>query len=1259
MATSLDEFKIKLPEAWKSEIWTTLEEFKNNSIVENVNDSSTINADIFNKKLEEIKILFNSNSLLKTYYWVASWINFSKLSNENRKEISILFDNLLSSNKLSYRLKLVWKLQDIISKYRVWSNIVSRETRDNILSSRIEKLIEEAKDIKDKFIWSLNEQVEKQWNWKISLDLWDSIVDFSSKEDALKYIKKLEKEIDSNDNSFLWSLFVGSLDLISQPLQWPLEYFDTFKSHKIVPFYNSKGLLEDWEAIWNDAIMLLLSVMALNYWETIYRRYAVDVFAKMGKNEHPFFREKIKDKNWNYKKETYKTRNKKWEEIEKTRYETRKKRLIIPDYSIQWSYFDDDANLRNKYRLRVSILDQLQEQLELQTWKDKEIFRQRLEKVKSLLNVNTKSFELEAFALKKWLWNPRKLYWALRNGVIPFWQDLAQKAWTKFNLKESWVLDKYNEWYKLIFEDWKVELVDDKMKISVDSDKWYKTTYKAIIEYIDNLPLWKKEKKERIDRINNFVDSLKNIPKTDDYIKNKLYNIAVKWELNKSEVLSEIDKKLKQYVPEDNKLETKDWKEWFFDLPKEAKEEIFDKLSKVHGNNWPAILTKWHAWLIKLRYFVDKWFINLNETELNTLINEIEKWNIEFNRLYEWMKWKFKFIWDLSWKLFLKILKWDPIEFTEMKKSFDKIDEADWEKFIKEWESILKSKGEVSSIIRSWAWKNLFSLINLDKSRFNENFEPIFEEIYNSIKEKIDSWNSNYTKEKLELDLVKIYKGYLPNFVILDIFDWRNNYKIDSVDLSWLDLEKKEVKEFLEKVEKWKWHWTIEELRISIAKLIRWIDVDWKDFNENVSEVIKDINTQWAELEKASFRNSAFGIPFKDWKIEKVSFENTEYRLAELLHKLHWDNLNDSGFNKLFEYLLDKNWDYTWKDFFTRLTHSLSLPTDLISITENTSRNNLLNNLWERIDLLLNARINNLKTKTSIEQERIIKELYRLLWISETSKESELIKVLKQEKVWWNIWLILDEINTYERWKEKSKILENEEQIKQERIEKTKKALNSYINNLENKNLSLEWLSNIYNNFSSIVDNPRDLLRWDSNYEDLIKEFEDKYEKKFNELNNTKKSKKKKVKKSKNDKTKYNPLDSLFKSPEKVRKQELIKLATQKDSSEFGKILEETMERLELKALLDPKFKIPEDGIDAIIEYETNFEKYNEWLLKDFANKINVEWINYEAVELALKNSSEKWEMTEKINKTWKTEFIDLWKEFKDSKFAKEFKKIK
>ncbi len=143
----------------------------------------------------------------------------------------------------------------------------------------------------------------------------------------------------------------------------------------------------------------------------------------------------------------------------------------------------------------------------------------------------------------------------------------------------------------------------------------------------------------------------------------------------------------------------------------------------------------------------------------------------------------------------------------------------------------------------------------------------------------------------------------------------------------------------------------------------------------------------------------------------------------------------------------------------------------------------------------------------------------------------------------------------------------------------------------------------------------------------------------------------------KRESTKYQEKESSFEQ----RNAEIIELATN-NQTEYTKLVQKTTEKLELRVILDwgKASEVSFTWVDNILEVEWNY-KYNEWLLKDFADKINVEWIDYKAVELALENSSEKGKMTRRINEAWKTELKEFWKRAKKlwKEFFKEVKKGK
>lgn len=944
-------------------------------------------------------------------------------------------------------------------------------------------------------------QIESQKEWQVVLNIWNwETIEFSSKKEAFEYINALKKEAEvvfrdgfRNALGMAWwgVLYILStwFDILTKPYQW---WWWFIKDSIIDDDFNRNATGIEWaiDIIWST----LAAIMILNYSETLWRRIVIDTLAKQGRKY--FWTEIIRDADWRIIMEDIQRgtrtikRPKKWW-----------RRILIPDYwtkrenNPQFMPTAEEAWLYNEYLQRISIIEQLEEQYRNIPDKDKLLFKKRLEKIKTLLNVNTKSFYLEAYALKNGLWNPRKYWWSLRSWVLSFklygnvfpWfsRDLSQEAATEFNTNKWELIRNLNEWLWFVFKSatvkinqyWNIEWVDWNTEVSDNIQK----IQNAILV---NDKISEEEKQKRIKRINDFINELKIRPRWEQFIKEKLYNIAEKGELSKSQAKAIVEDALKYYKPSPFN-QSSDIFDNIKNIPSYLKEQIIDKASKILWDKAPTVLTKWQATLIKLQMFIESDLWQWNETQLNDLINDIESWKIEFNRLYPGMWWKISATIDFAKWLWLYFLNWTPIELSQTKRFRDSVLESDIQDLLKKWENLQKARDLMTWNNGSNLIRNLENIFNLDSRRFPPDIEYSFEEILKIMKERFDNYQLYYTEEQLKIEIAKMNLKYIPKFAIIDIVKWKNNYWIN-IDLNWLKLENKNVKQFIELVEKWEWNWTIEELKDVIKRLKNGETINKKELNINTERVLRYIQKKWLELEKNSFRREKFGIPFVWDKLDTDTINANEVKLAELFHNFSWNNF-ENKINDLYESVNDKNIDYQSQEFFSELKNKLSLPDDIFIIDEDTTREIFRKEIANKIEKDIKELLKDINNKNTPFDERIekMKQLKEKLWISIWDKES--IFIISLRNAWINTWLIIDEISRFEA-----------DEIKLWEIATQKNELISRINDVDSiDNLAeLKKHKEAFNKY--ISDNWID--RMSDEYKDLIKDFYDKYNAKESSL---------------------------------------------------------------------------------------------------------------------------------------------------------------
>ncbi len=875
--------------------------------------------------------------------WTQAWTQSQKWGNWKNEKNDGRIDNL---KELKLKGLIKWAdniqkmVQNINEAIESW-NFTPEEIK--VLKSAIENLENLDKvilpKIDDDLNQALNEIDKSKFPTKINI-LWEDVF-FNTKEQAINAIKTIKEELWASKSSMLSNYALALIYLITSPSQpWYRLSKPLFKWWILNQWNDIKDNWE-WEEWWD--------LIFADLWASLLMLYIIT-------NINSTISFALRESVWRtFKNTTWIL----WINL----MEDYSKKVINP-MDLEWTKSQE----YQEFVQREAILKWLKKYIEFIT--DNEL-KEKLEKDYK---------KLEKYKLIKW---PEFFFKAnlIANEVglknfknFKYYRNLGLSIlnWARFHVPS--LRNYWKEWEWL----WKLKIW--KYIKWINFTKWISFEKQILnLELESIIEDGLEDIKEEMNKY--FKDVL--IEKTDD----NDFNIEI------GEIKKEILEKIEAYI------------NWKTDITKEEKEKIFRNvkwyLEKISANN--LLISEEWLWeqitkLVDKRYLTydeikdiilkDKRFKEfLNKREIKNYLTRnrnIKKRFFGKNKKFINLITLFK-EWKIEWnEKMIKDLLEDFLDWREIKENYENIDN-NLTSILEEWENILKSIEKAKDILEKGSWKNLFSLINLDKTHFNENFEPIFESIYDEIVEKVNNWQ--YTEQQLKLDLAKIYKWYLPNFVILDIFHWKWNYEID-IDLWKLNLESKEVKEFLEKVEKWEWHWTIEELNITIEKLNRWKKVTWKSFNENIDEIIKEINKRWPEFEKLSFKNTKYSIPFKDWQIDKNSFETNELKKIKQLMILEWKTFNDEKFHRLFEYIIDKKWDYTWPDFFKKLLNSLWLNNDFIDIKNYTNRTNILEEIQSTLDDKIEIITKDFITKTEKERTKI-KVLLQKAWLEEKLKELE------------------------------------------------------------------------------------------------------------------------------------------------------------------------------------------------------------------------------------------------------------------------------
>lgn len=846
---------------------------------------------------------------------------------------------------------------------------LSSEEQNNFLSNidwysqEVDKTQQLQLEFLNKKIDSLAQQVENQTEWTTVIKLEDgSAIEFDSKKEAFEFIKAFkqnaENELESILGSFLndtlWYLWDNLIVNWFQALLSP--FYLTFKSAQKFINANIEDDTSDKYLYWTWTIWLLIlsglyMLASRNFLETLHRRIIIDNIARTPINKY------------------------RWKIIK------------IPDFDITQEYYgwEEDVKLRNEYSQRINAIRKLKETMWwIQETKDRIAFEKELHSVQSYLNIKTDTFWLKAHSLA----HNEGIYKRSRNMLVnwPWWLQMTDKI-TKYFIIDSTARKEILQWLQFLFKGARLEsnwswwfTAED---CNVESDE-----VKAIKSYVySRTDISDLEKKEIIERIDNFKKNINNMPRWINYVKRELINIAKNNYLLKNE--------LKTYLTEQIESNTKN--------------NLWKKLSKIYWQKFYSFMVFWNSQIYKLNTLIDLW-------------------------IWEWTKA------DIDKHLL------NP-KISKFKTGWKAVDINEIYQLIKQWNKYEENLIDWKNIIKWDVWKNLRNITSLFSDRFSVDEEILFNNIYDRLIKDLEENNIFLKADEAKLELVKLYNKYLPTSTIINIISWKESYK---TNLKKLDLDQKNVKDFVNKVKNWKWIWDLNDLEEAIKSLSKGSYIWDKLHNFNINEWIEEIKKLWSQLEELSFENGKYWLPV-DWnkKIDTNSFRDNELQLIKFLNKLSWTNpLKEDKFNE-FMRDIDKGIGYIFEEFYDEMDKVLwiDIHPSLIS-----SRNSYLINIWNKINNIILPIIQKLENGniSLSEKDKILNDLKNKLW-----KPIEMIwdnekEFLRKADV--QIDNLLKAVIAFENKKER---LRQQEEDDLKNIEQEKK---SKLNELDEKLKFLKWL---------------------------------------------------------------------------------------------------------------------------------------------------------------------------------------------------------
>jgi len=692
------------------------------------------------------------------------------------------------------------------------------EAEQNTIMQWLQKISEQIKDSErfqnkylDETIDSFAKQVENANDTgTVEIQIGDWSIDFINKQDAFDFLLELKSHAeDEFENAWpnllesawdaIWYLFSSGF-WTTTVLNASLDAAD-FANHN--PLFDIETEPEDWifswESIFNNTYWFITYFLAIaatvNYAETIYRRVLLDTLARRGVNE-------ARIKNFSLLPFA-------WDTMELTEWNqsVRRRILRIPDYNIDDVYLADsnDAELRNEYIQRVRAIQKLEETLKTIEPSKRPAFEEELWKVKSYLNINTKTFWLKAWSLDKNHYFPRRWINALVGWPNIFWRHLRDNATQHFNLDKSW-REELKKWLEFLFDwDFSIE-VDEKTKaLKIVWNPKFSSEIDNLKSYITSrTDLSEDEKASRIKKVDNLVERVRNNPIWWQIVKLELYNIIERGYLSTEDVQSKIDKKLGELYPHlSKKPERRSWAEW--------RAERWRSISEIWWKNAPPALTKKTSMLYSFSQIVSNNNWEGNEKDLQTIFDKVDNWNLELQEVYVWRK--KALVWDFFTWFFSRYWISTP-ELNQLKRFSPEITQKDFEDMIKRSETIWKNNPKILRIISQWIevnWK-MYNPIQAIRNYISYTISDIEEE---KIWEKLRKYLKDIEDKKIIpseneffREVEKIKKWFIPTHQAITELQ-----KIQDKD--WMsDAIKKYALELQEHARKWKLNITQWDLKL-------------------------------------------------------------------------------------------------------------------------------------------------------------------------------------------------------------------------------------------------------------------------------------------------------------------------------------------------------------------------------------------------------------------------------------------------------------
>lgn len=962
---------------------------------------------------EKLKKLTTAKNLLEEY------INKKNITiNQTINEISVFtFDDYPSSNWNSNDIQQDWdiapvvlvnspeeqkkvdeltKLYDDIIKISInWSDTLenikgkinkfrwkldeldlSEEQKDDIINSlnKSYKDIKETKkdwytEIQKYFDWLANNIQENNWEFIVNF-WWGHSKKFNTKKEALEFIKEAKKLAEKNFESLFTRYALEAISLI---WEWEKSLWNIPNSLMVMAW--DLFDLNNWILTWLWTVLLWTLSLAIYWWIWLIHTAALESTARR------LILDPLKKFTWRWQLEDFSG-----------------KTVSAIDMGTQ------EGKDYMEFQQRQNIMEILRNDLEGYSGNPEYSKRKKvLDKIESFkLNRSPTFFYLTyKYIAGKWIGE------SLFSFFFRWWyfyifkyensKELTDKIMKQLNYS-SYLTDGV----RLFYNNAEVVREDGKLEVKLKNDGKKNSNFDNIINYVRSLNIPISKKNKIISDLEDFVNSIKTTPKSESFIKKKIYFIINHNDyLSSEDIIRKIDSEISdielQHTNITNRINAKIWRSELYRLYK------FKELAR----NW--------SWL---------W----NASDLDQAIKKIKDWK-PIRENYSIKYWNVNFSGNFN----SLIEKWESAA-KETKNGILLGGEKNLEEIKKNWPELTKN---IYDYIKYWISDN-------EVERFaNKEMDELIE--------KLSSSELIYLDENKLLNEVKLITEWkLPNYKIIE--------KLSNVIKNETDVSK--IEEILKYAEKWELILTEENLKEIVSDPSKFNNNYKKEIEQSDIDDFKKSIEEYANWSLEDFKNSYLGNETLTNKYEK------ELKYIKILDVLDGsDRLTKviEALNEFSEQLVKNSystgqWDWIIREIFAWNGFPNTINTSKRPVNNEfydwSDKKTEIRNLFKNLDAETKAE------KISKLKEQNLFDLFKEFdFYKDYEKQEEKEKQSKKEALNGlnkKIQKIDKNINEKGKLKEKIKeyVKNNKEHVK------TESALIQFINELWERWLSTIWLLN-------------------------------------------------------------------------------------------------------------------------------------------------------------------------------------------------------